>query len=756
MEFDRVGKYRILNEIGRGTMGRVFKAQDPVLGRFVAVKTLSYSLGATEESRRRFHREAQAAAVLSHPNIVTVHDFGEEKGLIYMAMELLEGKDLRDALADGDLPTLDDKLRVMEQVMAGLAFAHSKGVIHRDLKPANIHIQPNGQVKIVDFGLARLSTSEMTQDGIVLGTPNYMSPEQALGDRIDARSDVFAAGAVFYEALTGFKPFDAESTPGVLFQVVHKQPRAVRDLVPEVPQILADVVEKALIKDKTQRFQSARQMRAALSVARQALEAGRGPNATLAGESQRALREAMRGQAPRGTPDAAAPPPFVHGAAALDVSVAPAARATLPGTLTGRTPTQFSPGSSARPARRRSRRPLVVGGGLALLLVGGLAVSYLAWTRTRPAPAPPPPSPTPDASRAQVGALTQALVATQLQLAARELDDKNYTGAIEQADRILKLDAQNAQARRIRGQASARKEEVATAANDAQQAADAGDSEQASLALARLLELDPSHPAAAALSERLNSAFKTRAEEAGRSMARSRGDAEAARANPSETFTKAEATARDAETRLQKGDYAEATRSFLEARDGFDRARRAAKSPSGGGRGTGPSPGGPSPPGTSAVAAEPAAEPAPSEPAGPPRTFVTGKTTIGSARGGGDIQGFDTADVKTRRMPDLAGHIEFETEPTAPKPGDAFSVRVLVVNEGKKPVRIRGVALTVVSNGKRSALGGSPLARDVAPLQRTAVAAAKVVWPDGVDDWSLDAVVTSDRDETAHCRLTWQ
>ncbi|HEY6552533.1 MAG TPA: protein kinase, partial [Vicinamibacteria bacterium] len=638
MEFDRVGKYQILHEIGRGTMGRVFKAQDPVLGRFVAVKTLSYSLGATEESRKRFHREAQAAAVLSHPNIVTVHDFGEEKGLIYMAMELLEGKDLRDALADGDLRTLDDKLRVMEQVMAGLAFAHSKGVIHRDLKPANIHIQPSGQVKIVDFGLARLSTSEMTQDGIVLGTPNYMSPEQALGDKIDARSDVFAAGAVFYEALTGCKPFDAESTPGVLFQVVHKQPRPVGEVLPEVPAILAEVVDKALIKDKGKRFQSARQMRAALSVARQALEAGRGPNATLAGESQRALREAMKGEPPKNAPDASSPPPFVHGSAALDVDVAPstARSAKLPRTLAGRAPIAVDPGRSTK-AAARSVVPLVLGA-LGLLAVVGLGLGYVVLNRARPeAPQASPPTPASDASRAQVGALTQALVESQLKLAERDLEDKNYSGAIAQADSVLKLDGRNAAARKLRGQAAAKKEEVEAAASEAQAAADRGETENASNALDRLLELDPRHPAAEALSERLNSAFKTRAEEAGQLMARSRSDAAAAKGERSEAFAKAESAAKDAGTQLQQGDFAEATRGFLEARDGYDRARRAAKAPT---PGTAGPVAAPLPSALPAAATpEPTPESLPAAAAGPVRAFVTGKTEIASTRAGGGVQG---------------------------------------------------------------------------------------------------------------------
>jgi tetratricopeptide (TPR) repeat protein len=755
MEFDRVGKYRILHEIGRGTMGRVFKAQDPVLGRFVAVKTLSYSLGATEESRMRFHREAQAAAVLSHPNIVTVHDFGEEKGLIYMAMELLEGKDLRDALADGDLPSLDDKLRVMEQVMAGLSFAHSKGVIHRDLKPANIHIQPSGQVKIVDFGLARLSTSEMTQDGIVLGTPNYMSPEQALGDKIDARSDVFAAGAVFYEALTGFKPFDAESTPGVLFQVVHKEPRPVREVVPEAPPILAEVVEKALIKDKGKRFQSARQMRAALSVARQALEAGRGPNATLAGESQRALREAMKSEPPKAAPDASAPPPFVQGSAALDLEEAPPPHrsAKLPRTLAGRGPTEVDVGRAAKAAARSSVLPLVVGG-LGLLIVAGLGIGYLVVNRTRPA-APPAASPATsvDASKAQVGALTQALVETKLKLAERDLEDKNYDAAIDQADNVLKLDGQNAEARKIRGQATGKREEVAAAASEAQAAADQGDTENASAALDRLLNLDPRHPAAAALSERLNSAFKSRAEDAGRLMGRSRDEAESAKADHSEAFARADAAAREAGTRLQQGDYAEATRGFLEARDAYDRARRAAKAPT--------------PAASAAVRAQPSTSPASAAPEPAPETtpagssrpvhdFVTGKTQIAGVRSGGDVQGFDSADVKTRRTPDFVGHLEFEVGPAPVKTGEPLSLRVFVVNEGKKAVRVRSVVLTVTQNGKRSSLPANLLGREVAPLQRVAVAEARTVWAEGVSNWSLDAVVTSDRDETGICRLTWE
>jgi serine/threonine protein kinase len=757
MEFDRVGKYKILSEIGRGTMGRVFKAQDPVLGRFVAVKTLTYSLGATEESRKRFHREAQAAALLSHPNIVTVHDFGEEKGLIYMAMELLEGKDLRDTLADGDLTTLDEKLRIMEQVLGALSFAHSKGVIHRDLKPANIHLQPGGQVKIVDFGLARLPSSEMTQDGVVLGTPNYMSPEQALGDRIDARSDVFAAGAVFYEALTGKKTFDAESTPGVLYQVVHKVPAAVHDIAPEIPRILSDVVEKALAKDKNARFQSARQMHAAVALAREALEAGRGPNATLAGESSRALREATLGRSPSDSSPGSSP--MVLGSAALDVAPAQPPRPRTPPTLSGRAGTQpTEAGRSARRPQAKSKAPLFWGLGVGAVIAAG-AVGVFLWTRPQPeAPAAPPTAPASDAAKAQVGALTQALVTTQLQLAARDLDDKNYASAIEQADKILKLDPNSAEARRIRGVAVSRRQELEAAAAEAQQAADAGETEKASLALARLLELDPRHPAAAALTEKLNSAFKTRAEEAARLAARARSDAEKAKAG-TEALAPAGSIAQDAEDLLRKGEYAAATRGFLEARDAFDRARRgtppavaSVARPSGAPPNAAPAT---PPPPTNPGEAAPLPASGTAETRGPARAFAAGKTQVASARGG-RIEGFDAADVKTQRMPDFTGQIEFETEPLVGKAGDPLVVHVILTNQGKKALRLRAVSLATIVDGRRAPAISALLVREVAPLERVAVAQWKGTWPTDAGSWALEAAITSDRNETGTNRLNWQ
>src|SRR5215212_5759120 len=205
MEGQKVGKYRIVAKIGSGAMGEVYRAHDAILNRDVAVKTMAEMYAADEQLVERFRREAQSVARLNHPNIVTVYDFGEEQGRFYLAMELLEGTDLKELIAARSLSDLWDQLDVMEQIAEGVAYAHRQGVVHRDLKPANIRVLPSGRVKVMDFGLARIGTSEMTRAGTVMGTPNYMSPEQVKGAGADARSDVFSLGAMSYELLSGRK-----------------------------------------------------------------------------------------------------------------------------------------------------------------------------------------------------------------------------------------------------------------------------------------------------------------------------------------------------------------------------------------------------------------------------------------------------------------------------------------------------------------------------------------------------------------------
>ena len=265
MSSSTLGKYQLLDQIGAGAMGEVFRAHDSVLDRPVALKII---VGGDEEKRLRFRREAQSAARLTHPNIVVVHDFGEESGRFFMAMELLDGVDLKRAIAYNQLADLRSRLTVMEQICDALAFAHGMNIVHRDLKPANIFLLPTSQVKILDFGLARVGQSSMTGTGTVLGTPNYMSPEQIKGLKVDARCDIFSLGTVFYELLSSRRAFEGESLHSVLYKVLQHDPEPLQTIVPSIPAAVSDLVARAMAKDPALRYQRATDLRDAIRAAR--------------------------------------------------------------------------------------------------------------------------------------------------------------------------------------------------------------------------------------------------------------------------------------------------------------------------------------------------------------------------------------------------------------------------------------------------------------------------------------------------------
>jgi len=249
-----LGRYEIIDKLGEGAMGVVYRAQDRTLGRVVALKMLSSELGGEDELHQRFQREAEAIGRLSHPSIVSVYDMGEQDGRLYMAMELFEGEDLRALIDARAAIPLADRVRILAEICDGVGYAHSRGVVHRDIKPANILITTAGRVKLLDFGLARLAQGEtITRRGVILGTPDYMSPEQAVGKPVDHRTDVFSAGAVFYEFLTLQKPFKGKSLHSVLYQIVSEAPEPVLTANPEVPGRLAAVVQEMLRKETDQR-----------------------------------------------------------------------------------------------------------------------------------------------------------------------------------------------------------------------------------------------------------------------------------------------------------------------------------------------------------------------------------------------------------------------------------------------------------------------------------------------------------------------
>ena len=269
--YRRLGKYELHQLLGEGAMGIVWKAYDTVLRRYVALKLLSASFRKTKDMHERFLREARAAGALQHANIVTVYDLGESEGQLYIAMELVEGRDLSDMIALRDPLALERKLDITIELLTGLHFAHQRGVIHRDVKPSNVRVMPDGRVKIMDFGIARLQKADATGSGAIVGTPTYMAPEQITNGAITPATDVFSVGCMLYELLCYQRPFEAESVHGVLYQVLTTEPRPLRTVAPSIPAALERVVAKAMNKVPHERYESAGQMMATLQQIRAAL-----------------------------------------------------------------------------------------------------------------------------------------------------------------------------------------------------------------------------------------------------------------------------------------------------------------------------------------------------------------------------------------------------------------------------------------------------------------------------------------------------
>lgn len=262
----QLGRYRIIAELGRGAMGVVYKAEDPSLNRTVAIKTILMGTQTEEraEYEARFDQEAKAAGGLNHPNIVTIHDIGRDGELAYMAMELLDGVDLRELMKHGQLP-LALALDIGAQVAEGLAFAHEHGVVHRDIKPGNIMIVRGEHAKIMDFGIARVRLADtLTQAGSMLGSPKYMSPEQAAGERADHRSDIFSLGVTLYEMAVGQAPFSADDLAQLMFQLSSAVPRPPSAVNPAIPGMFDLIASKALEKLPDGRYQNARDLAADL------------------------------------------------------------------------------------------------------------------------------------------------------------------------------------------------------------------------------------------------------------------------------------------------------------------------------------------------------------------------------------------------------------------------------------------------------------------------------------------------------------
>ena len=258
-----LGRYRIVSEIGQGAMGVVYKAVDPIIDRTVAIKTINLNLSRQEleEYEARFQQEIKAAGRLNHPNIVTIYDVGKTDQVAYMAMEFLEGQELKDMIATGLVPPADAVVDIITQVADGLSFAHQQDIVHRDVKPSNIMVMKGGIAKITDFGIARLPNSAVkTMTGLILGSPRYMSPEQVIGTAIDARSDIVSLGVVLYEALTGIAPFDGDNVNAIMYATVNTTPPPPSAHNRAVPGMLDLIVAKAMAKLLEDRYQSIKEL----------------------------------------------------------------------------------------------------------------------------------------------------------------------------------------------------------------------------------------------------------------------------------------------------------------------------------------------------------------------------------------------------------------------------------------------------------------------------------------------------------------
>jgi serine/threonine-protein kinase len=258
-----LGRYEIIKELGQGAMGTVYLGMDPKINREVAIKTLKYGdvdADKLAEVKTRFFREAEAAGKLSHTKIVTIFDVGEEYDMAYMAMEFLKGKDLSEYCIKNKLLRPKQVLKVVLSVAEALDYAHRNGVVHRDIKPDNIILLHNNNVKVADFGIARVMTASKTQTGVILGTPNYMSPEQVAGAKVDGRSDLFSLGVVFYELLTGEKPFKGDNLTSLMYTISNASYRPLSEIKPNLPSCLEIIITKSLTKSVKKRFKTAAEM----------------------------------------------------------------------------------------------------------------------------------------------------------------------------------------------------------------------------------------------------------------------------------------------------------------------------------------------------------------------------------------------------------------------------------------------------------------------------------------------------------------
>jgi serine/threonine-protein kinase len=505
---ERIGRYEVRGEVGRGAMGTVYEGFDAAIGRRVAIKMLRTEVFAPDQLPdllARFKREAQSAGQLAHPNIVTIHEYGEQAGAPYIVMEFIAGQELGQPMNRGVRFSLDEVVRYMSQLLSALAHAHEHGVVHRDLKPSNLFLLKDGSINVVDFGVARIESSDLTETGAMLGTPAYMSPEQCLGRRVDHRSDLFSAGVILYQLLTGEKPFTGTTTT-IIQKVLRMDPFPPSELDPTLSGTWDEVIAHALAKMPEARYQSAGEFAEAIAAARRS-----GARASPSEEATQVTRAA----APAPGTKAESPPP---------------ARPPEPVPQAPPPPSSRNERADASPDRARGSRLMPVA--LVVLAMGAGGAYYHFAQRT---PAPEPLARAPAAPAAVSEEEVRRKVEERLR---REFEQK---AAAQQATAARQAREREAAEKAAREKAAAER----AAAEEARRAAEA--KRQADAAEARRVA-EAKRAAEAAEARRAEEAKREAAAAEARRVAEAKRAAEAAEARRAEE-AKREAAAAEARRR---------------------------------------------------------------------------------------------------------------------------------------------------------------------------------------------------------------
>jgi serine/threonine protein kinase/tetratricopeptide (TPR) repeat protein len=787
----RVGKYDIVRPIGKGAMGMVYLAHDTVLERDVALKVMVAQIADDPELIQRFAREAKAVAKMTHPNVVMVFDLGTHTdGSPYIAMELLKGQDLQKAMRTPPPMTHERKVAIMVQVLAGLAHAHQAGIVHRDIKPANVFINQDGTVKIMDFGVARLTTASMTGTGNIVGTADYMSPEQVKGAKVDGRSDLFSVGCMLYELLAGRRPFHSDNLMAIFYKITHEEVNF--GLLPAGPEFdaLRPILQKALAKNLEERYQTAYDFAVDL---REYLKTW-GTSAS----GQHALEGLVDLEAPPSSP----PQPLTDAPAATivpadDADIPPvtanlgrttARKTQAPTTLRGGTgtvkgagptvvggtqaPTVLTPtvrrGSSVRmpaPAARREPAPsggspilyVVLGAmGVALLAAGAYIYVNKQGVKTEEATLPPtttavvvpattlPPvtmAATPPPSVAPPPTLNAASKSSaSLKAAQAELVRGNYDQAMSHAQKALADDAGNAQAKSLVENAL-NGQKAAARLRAAENALRQGDYATASS------EAEAAHNLAPWDGQATNMMIRVRDAQLQAERDRAAKAQADARAAQTQTAAQVNGLVNQATTALSNKQYDAAIKLYDDALR-LDKDNVVAMQ----GR-------------TAAVTAKTLSEAAnaggAARPAG--RVFANGKTVAQSAetrKTGAGPDGFDldgsVVAKKGSQAAELPGRIVFEVNPDVVKPAENYTVMVYLVNEGNAPIQISQMLVTPRINNKGVTAPVAPQVKDVAPRQKALLMSSRDIWKEDTTQWSMEVTVTTVRGESYKNQVSWK